>query len=405
MALIINYTTGYAGTGKSHSLIQKVNELPLDTTVVIAPTHKALARLREHLPIDIEIKTIHSLLGWIPTVNENAKKVEHIDSTHKLDKQLDEYSHIIIDEAGMMSEEMFLEITSKIELQLWDEETQEELDKTIVIECFLDPYQLLPVKGQQIQTDPETTTNLITQHRAESPDVVELYTKFVNYLDGSNSDDLSTPYSENVLPLDITKFQRGDRLLAYTNKAVGAWNTKIAKQLGITTYEGQEVQLGNMVDPIVCTRFIKPTVQDLLTWFEIGKLELQNKQISKRFLESSLKALINNKHIQFIESTETLGSKVYPVILGIGKANIVLKEAKQKAIDNKKYFKDVYALGRAFIMDYNFASTVHKSQGSEFDVVFIDKEDIQKSILNGYYYTYSRLMYVSISRAKNLIYI
>lgn len=397
MALIINYTTGYAGTGKSHSLIQKVNEFPLDTTVVIAPTHKALARLREHLPEDIEIKTIHSLLGWIPTVNENAKRVEHIDSTHKLDKQLDEYSHIIIDEAGMMSEEMFLEITSKIEMQLWDEETQEESDKTIVIECFLDPYQLLPVKGQQIQTDPEATTNLTTQHRAESLDVVALYTKFVNYLEGSNTDDLSTPYSENVLPLDISKFQRGDRLLAYTNKAVGEWNTKIAKQLNISKYEGQEVQLGNMVEPKLCVKFIKPTIQDLLTWFEIGKLELQNKQISKQFLESSLKALIDNKYIQFMEAID---NKVYPVILGIGKANIILKNAKQKAIENKKHFKDVYALGRAFIMDYSFASTVHKSQGSEWNNIFIDKIDIQKSIKNNYYETYARLMYVAISRSK-----
>jgi ATP-dependent exoDNAse (exonuclease V) alpha subunit len=56
-------------------------------------------------------------------------------------------------------------------------------------------------------------------------------------------------------------------------------------------------------------------------------------------------------------------------------------------------------------MDYSFATTVHKSQGSEFDVIFIDKTDIQKSILNRYYETYARLMYVSISRAKQIIYI
>jgi len=157
-----------------------------------------------------------------------------------------------------------------------------------------------------------------------------------------------------------------------------------------------------MLDTVICIQFINPTLKDLLSWFETGTLKLQNSQINKKFLESSLKALITNKNIKFIEGMD---SKVYPVILGVGKANIVLKEAKRKAVENKKHFKDVYALGRAYVMDYSFATTVHKSQGSEFDVVFIDKADIQKSILNKYYETYARLMYVAISRAKKLIYI
>lgn len=404
MAIEIEYTTGYAGTGKSHTLIGLVDTLPLETTVVIAPTHKALARLRAHLPggDKLEIKTIHALLGWIPTINENAQRVEHIDSTHKLEKELDDYTHVIIDEAGMMSEEMFTEIISKIETKLFEDEEQGAKEKHIKIHCFLDPYQLLPVKGQQIQTDPSTTTHLTTQYRSESLDVVALYTKFVHYLEGINSKDLSTPYSENVKPLDISQFKRGDRMLAYTNKAVGEWNQRIAKKLGITGYEGQEVQLGSMLDTKLCVKFVTPTLSELLQWYHSKQLKLQNSQMSAKFVESNLDALIKNKNIQFIEAMD---GKVYPVIVGVGKANIVLKEAKQKAIENRKMFKHVYALGRAYVMDYSFATTVHKSQGSEFSSVFIDKQDIQKSIINKYYETYARLMYVSLSRAKTTIWI
>ncbi len=402
MPLKIDYTTGYAGTGKSHTLIELVKTLPIPTTIIIAPTHKALARLRAHLPggEELEIKTIHALLGWIPMINENAKRVEHIDSTHKLDKELDEYTHIIIDEAGMMSEEMFFEITGKLENQIFDENQDEFKEPTIKIHCFLDPYQLLPVKGHQIMTDPETTTNLTTQYRSESSDVVKLYTKFVHYLEGINSKDLTVPYSENVKKFDIDQFKKGDRLLAFTNNAVGKWNKVIAKKLGITSYIGQEVQLGNMIDTKLVVEFVEPSIKDLISWFEIKKLVLQNNQIAKQFLESSLQALLANKNIKFIKA---LNNKVYPVIIGIDKANQVLKEAKEKAITNKKAFKVVYALGRAFTMDYTFASTVHKSQGSEFDTVFIDKLDIQKSIKNNYYETYARLMYVAISRAKMTI--
>jgi len=400
MALEINYTTGYAGTGKSHTLIELTNKLPSDTMVVLAPTHKALHRLKEHLAGGVEVKTIHALLGWIPAINENAQHINHIDTTIKLDKELGEYKNIIIDEAGMVSEDMFFEIIGKVEEYAVFEEDDSKIDVTI--HCFLDPYQLLPVKGQQIQTDPEFTTNLTKQYRSESSDVVRLYTKFVNYLEGTNNKDLTTPYSENVRKFDIKEFKRGDRLLAYTNKAVGQWNKNIAKQLGITGYEGQEVQLGSLLDTVLAIKFIKPTTKDLINWFETGKLELQNKQINKKFLEASLKALIDNKDIQFID---TIGGCIYPVIVGIDKANVALKKAKMKAIENKKYFKDVYALGRAYIMDYSFATTVHKSQGSEFDTVFVDKNDIKKSIMNSYYDTYVRLMYVSISRAKKFIYI
>ena len=397
--LNIKYTTGYAGTGKSTELIKKVNKLPIESSIVLAPTHKALDRLRKHLPKNIEIKTIHSLLGWIPSINEDASHINYIDSTIKLNKSLDEYTHIVIDEAGMLNEDMFLEIISKVEMYAGLEGDD---GKDVEIHCFLDPYQLLPVKGLQIQTDPLTTTNLTKQYRSEAPDIVELYTKFVMYLEGTNTKDLSTPYSDNVLPFDISKFKKGDRLLAYTNKAVGEWNSKIAKQFNISNYNNQEVQLGSMSDIIVCKQFIKPTINDLLLWFENSTLRLQNAQINKKFLEPSLKALITNKDIKFIVNDKDL---VYPVIVGIGNANIVLKAAKVKAIKNKKYFKDVYALGRAYIMDYSFATTVHKAQGSEFDTIFIDKPDIQKSIFKNYYNNYVRLMYVGISRAKKFLYV
>lgn len=400
MALDINYTTGYAGTGKSTSLLKKVKSLPSDSTIVIAPTHKALARLSGELPPEIEIKTIHSLLGWIPSINEDAEHINHIDTTIKLDRDLEDYSDIVIDEGGMMSEDMFTSIIAKIEAYAVFVDPEDERDVTI--HCYLDPYQTLPVKGKQIQIDPENTVDLTINYRAESLDVVDLYTKFVNYLKETNTSDLTTPYSENVLPLDLNQFKPSDRLLAYTNEAVGNWNKLIAKKLNIKSYVGQEVQLGNMIDTIKVDSFLIPTLPELLDWFENGRLKLQNRQINRKYLEVSLQALLDIKDINFIKDNNDF---IYPVLLGVGKAKTLLNKSKEDAVQDRKKFKKVYALGRAFIMDYNFATTVHKSQGSEFKNVFIDKKDIQKSIRNGYYMTYARLMYVAISRARNKVYI
>mgnify|MGYP002639038696 CR=1 FL=1 len=391
----INYTTGYAGTGKSTALLELLKVLP-ESSVVLAPTHKALARLRGSTDTDIELKTIHSLLGWIPGINENATHIAHIDTVIKLDKEMDEYTDIVIDEAGMMSEEMLMAITGNLE-ELNNFETDH-----ITLHLFLDPYQLLPVKGIQIETEPETTTNLTTQHRAESPDVVALFTKFVDYLQGSNIDDLTTPMSENVIHTSCIKaFKKGDRLLAYTNNCVGSWNKKIAMHLGITSYIGEEVQLGNQPDLYIVKGYFEPTLVELKNLYESGLLFMQNSQINKKFLDANLQALIDHKEIKFIEAE----GRIIPILEGIGHAYEVRNKAKEMAIKDKKNFKWVYALGRAFTMDYTFASTVHKSQGSEFNRVWIDKGDIQKSIFGGSYRNYARLMYVAISRAKQKIFV
>ena len=394
--MLINYITGYAGTGKSTKLLELLKKVKEDETIVLCPTHKSIKRLYSNTDSKVEIKTIHSMLGWIPSINEQAEHINHIDVTIKLDKEIEAYKHIIIDEGGMFSEDMFMELVSKIE-SIHNFETDD-----IIIDVFLDPYQLLPVKGKQIQLDPDTTTNLEVQYRSESKDIVNTFTKFVKYLQGLNLD-LTIKPSENVIFTNssLEGFEASDRFLGYTNEKVGYMNTLIAKELGITSYVGQEVQLGNMLDTIIVDEFYSPTIEELLMAYHLGNLKLQNNQVSAKFLEHSLQALIDHKDIQFIISEDY----TIPVILGIGNANNILRNAKARAVENKQMFKWVYALGRAYIMDYSFASTVHKAQGSEFDRVWISKSDIQRAIMNDYYGNYARLMYVAISRAKKKLFI
>ena len=397
MEIITNYTTGYAGTGKSTALLNKLKTLPYDTTVVIAPTHRALARLKPSIPGEIEIKTIHSLLGWIPTINEAAQHIRHIDSTVKLDKSLELYTDIV----------MLTDLISKLENLGYNSDgvciDEDIRDSKVVLHCYLDPYQLEPVKGSMIVVDEDNCTNLTTQYRAESPDVVELFTKFVHYIEGSNTTDLTVKYSSNIHKLNIANFKKGDRLLAYTNETVGAWNKAIAKKLGITSYIGQEVQLGSMTDTIVVESIddIK-NIDKLISMYEGGILKLQNSNINKRFYIQAFRDLVSNKNIEFM--TATNGS-VYPVVIGIYNHYKVMRAAKELAVKNRSKFSAVYALGRAYVMDYTFATTVHKSQGSEFNNVFVDKGDIKRAILPNYYTAYARLMYVAISRCIKNLYI
>ena len=406
----IEYITGYAGTGKSTALLKQLTTIAgkdKDDTIVLCPTHKAAHRLLPKIPFGIEIKTIHSLLGWIPAINENAEKIEHIDIVAKTDRKIEEYNTFIIDEGGMMSEEMFMELIAKIEdARSFDTEG-------IKIYVYLDPYQLLPVKGRQIQLDEEFTTKLTTQHRAESPDVVALFTKFVEFLEGTNTKDLKIDFSDNVKKVstteavqlfDITK----DRLLAYTNEVVGWYNKEISIYNGIQSFVGQYVQLGSNPDLVYVEDMIDKSsvvLSDVITWYLDSELLLQNSKVSTKYMELEFSSLLKLDGIEFAKIAINGTTKIVPVVLGIYNAYSLTKQIKAAAIKDKKNYKFIYALNKAYTMDYKFASTVHKAQGSEFDAVFVDVNDIKKSILPNYYDTYARLMYVALSRAKKRVYI
>mgnify|MGYP003619499699 FL=1 len=406
----IEYITGYAGTGKSTALLKQLTTIAgkdKDDTIVLCPTHKAAHRLLPKIPFGIEIKTIHSLLGWIPAINENAEKIEHIDIVAKTDRKIEEYNTFIIDEGGMMSEEMFMELVAKIE------DARNFDTDGIKIYVYLDPYQLLPVKGRQIQLDEEFTTKLTTQHRAESPDVVALFTKFVEFLEGTNTKDLKIDFSENVKKVstteavqlfDITK----DRLLAYTNEVVGWYNKEISIYNGIQSFVGQQVQLGSNPDLVYVEDMIDKSsvvLSDVITWYLDGELLLQNSKISAKYMELEFSTLLKLDGVEFAKVAINGTTKIVPVVLGIYNAYSLTKQIKAAAIKDKKNYKFIYALNKAYTMDYKFASTVHKAQGSEFDAVFVDVNDIKKSILPNYYDTYARLMYVALSRAKKRVYI
>ena len=406
----IEYITGYAGTGKSTALLKQLTTIAgkdKDDTIVLCPTHKAAHRLLPKIPFGIEIKTIHSLLGWIPAINENAEKIEHIDIVAKTDRKIEEYNTFIIDEGGMMSEEMFMELVAKIE------DARNFDTDGIKIYVYLDPYQLLPVKGRQIQLDEEFTTKLTTQHRAESPDVVALFTKFVEFLEGTNTKDLKIDFSENVKKVstteavqlfDITK----DRLLAYTNEVVGWYNKEISVYNGIQSFVGQHVQLGSNPDLVYVEDMIDKSdvvLSDVITWYLDNNMLLQNSNISAKYMELEFSSLLKLDGIEFAKVAINGTTKIVPVVLGIYNAYSLTKQIKAAAIKDKKNYKFIYALNKAYTMDYKFASTVHKAQGSEFDAVFVDVNDIKKSILPNYYDTYARLMYVALSRAKKKVYI
>lgn len=82
------------------------------------------------------------------------------------------------------------------------------------------------------------------------------------------------------------------------------------------------------------------------------------------------------------------------------KTNYKHELAKKRGDAWKKYlsFKDCVVC-----VDFPHALTVHKSQGSTYENVFLDMEDLGKCADKDYD-LYLRLMYVAVSRASDKVY-
>ena len=79
------------------------------------------------------------------------------------------------------------------------------------------------------------------------------------------------------------------------------------------------------------------------------------------------------------------------------------KKHKQELLNEAKrtnYWKDFYDFSENFVVaKHLYSMTVHKAQGSTFEEVYIDYDDIVAANP----YTASRLLYVALSRAKSKV--
>jgi len=97
---------GYAGTGKTFLVGKLVGALAGKFRLAIAaPTHKALSVLAAKIDATVDFLTVHSLLGYKMTANDDVKVAER-DRPPSIDK----FDFIFIDEASMIGSKFFSDI-------------------------------------------------------------------------------------------------------------------------------------------------------------------------------------------------------------------------------------------------------------------------------------------------------
>ena len=378
---------GYAGTGKTFvvgHLVDRLAEEDVSVTVC-APTHKAVQVMSEEIENDeVATRTLHSFLGLQLQPQQ--------DGAYELvDEEERQFSKgvVIVDEASMIGQKEWAFIESTPFWLQW---------------VFVgDPAQLPPVNEDPSPALEIPGPKLEKVHRqAEGNPIVNLATDVRDRSGGRFESDfqngkgvgitknresflgsLLQAFSDRSFDEDVTFA----RVLAYRNDTVGWYNQRIRKALhgedaprfvpgewivaGETWYNESERQITNSEEVSVEEAGIETyTAPDQREW-TVWDLEVSS---AREGQSRTLKVLHEEEWDRYQSA---------------------LKRRKEKAQEDPSKWDRYYDLREQFArVDYAYATTVHKAQGSTYDTVFVDYRDLRQC--NGP--EKNALLYVAVTR-------
>ncbi len=416
------YITGAAGTGKTTDLSYSVtycidNDIPY---VVCAYTHKACGILRSKLPSNALVMTLHSLLKKRPTINTDATSTSHINQNIRLGDLEEPPRVMFLDEYSFVGERDYTDIR----------DSQEQEGKPPMKVVWLgDPHQLPPV-GDQPAVIPEGDYQVVLtkQYRNDNPLQGPL-TKLIGMMSGAAPEPLlSVPgyFERNLDIVDSYMNCTEDKvILAFTNERVQWLNQAIAgKDL---PDEGEELFSPNTHKHYKFVRWVPPEyVTHIDIHFSDGPLILGSKY-------KTLENLIDTGLCDFAEVIDDFGdTKIFATVYGHYDYKVTKEKLEREAVSLNREIEQQYpdvkaaqwarmnntsplAKKRAkawrdclsfkdcvICLDFSYAVTVHKSQGSTYHSVFVDTNDLYKCAQRNFP-MYLRLMYVAISRASKYV--
>lgn len=413
--------TGPAGTGKSFltaKIIDEIYKLKKENSIydsrdiyVTAPTHKAkkvIDHMLKNYNLDIKSQTIHSYLNLIKIYDLKKGIEKFIIHSSKISYA----SLLIVDESSMISKDIYKFIIELVE--------ENHVNTVLFIGDF---YQLLPINqgfNDVFKLKKQYSLSEIVRQK-ENNEIIKLSTKIRDRIASKKYSDLRDIFYQHKNHLDIEFFNdeelfiedfcknpnwyNEDKILtSYTNKSIDNFNKKIRNKFWLekgiinpasfltldklrfkkSLYADSDL---NHRDKTLYVNSDEVTIYNaVLTNDMIHKLQVWNCKVLEK-PNRSFNVLSDNsiKFFQYkLEEYKTIAKE---------QQNSVFKMAYWK-----KYFrlKDAYAN-----VQYIFASTIHKLQGSTYDTVYIDlsfinNNNISKDLLY-------RLIYVAITRARKNI--
>ncbi len=407
---------GYAGTGKTtitQILIKRCQSLRIALT---ASTHKAAQSLfraayqwgNEHL----EAMTIHRLLGLVVR--------QHLGETYlspEGQNRLDKYDLVLVDECSMVNQDLW---------KILQEQAQLSGSKFIFIG---DPAQLPPVGETESATFAITPYSELTQVMRQAGgnpigfalDQIRLNLEHTQpvptteLIADNRQGIVSVKTRGNFLKFALKAFAadafQSDpdyaRLLAWRNQEVSKLNQFVRKQLygeSVPRFlPGERLMARDtVVDPSSGRILLNSCGEVTILSAEEGEAHGYKAWILEITTEEDIHLKLPILHEQAFSVFEETKQLTLTMALEANR-EAKLSRSRQTQAAQMKAWKEVERYNSLFAnLDYCYALTVHKSQGSQFQNVFVLDRDLQ---LNSNLRERNQLRYVAYSRAVERLFI
>ena len=437
---------GYAGTGKTSLMEIIAKKLGRNRHIVFtATTHAAAAVLKSRVEkLGYDAYTVHKAFGINVELDEkqeeyDAKQLVNVIRTSKI---LYPNSVVIIDEASMINEAQY-EVLSTL--------TKELKLKVIYVG---DKAQLAPVKENQISKVFRSETNrqveLTQVERTGDNAILKEATALRDGQELSNKSEFNTegkgvayvkPSNKQSIKDIVQKFApklRNNpnyfRVLAFTNATVASYNQAVRKALGYEDfiprvgepmlgyknygYHYGEYDLINSGSYVV-TSVGEPTIRT----YKLGNEDLEFKTVLIGLSDS----LGGTHFFYYVDIKGNSQNRINATRLAQLKINLwqeykraTNSKQKKETLNQINYIDEFLAVNDTItkggktlvekVIDFGYAMTVHKSQGSTFKNVILDEDDINNARSKKFENTditvadvKKQLEYVGVTRATDTV--
>lgn len=389
---------GYAGTGKSYSitLLAKSGLLKPSEICFTAPTNKAVKVLRNYLDgAGLQAspsKTIYSLLGLSLQANGEVKELTKPEEP----VDLSAFRVIVVDEASMVNRFLMSAIEDAF------------MDWKVPFLFMGDPAQLPPVgeiSSPVWKIEPYSELTTVMRYGNSMLDLATAIRLQVDNPFPKIKIETNPPvfrlsradWLEAILT-NLELFKSGDaKVIAWRNVTVDLYNQYIRKAI----FGFQEAKLHSWLpgDKIVATAHLK---------------DLDDNTFMKTDEEATILDCAIGFHPKFQEveifnllCLDELDKKVTIRALtpdGKFHLNNRLNELSMEAKSGKKYkWREFWQLKEAFNeVRHSYAITSHRSQGSSYELTFVDLEDLMANRNRPEAF---RALYVACTRQRRELYI
>lgn len=431
---------GPGGVGKTYLVRTIIKNCNISYSMIglATPTHKACRVLRTSLGADVNCKvnTLQSDLGLRLNFDVEKFDINNPPFDPKSKPKIDEYQLYIVDEASMINKGLSTYLERKL---------KENRIKLIYIG---DDHQLAPVNEKFSPAFKGIKTHKLTQIVRQEEDnplipLLDMLRKdidnksydFLNYIskvkegfDETNTKGFRVLECRDFNKEVITQFSDPQittntdsvRILSYTNMCVSSWN-KFIREIIIKDGEKSVITNNDLITSYttIVDEFNSIIIRNSEDYI-INDIVNYNHPIYKiKGFMIKFQAIHGGeiaKPLFVLDHTDGFSVQMYMKL-----SNSLIEHAKRarrnmRASAWKEYykFKEGCLLATNIVrtngeilysrdLDYGFAQTVHKSQGSTYDNVMIDVNDIVYD-KNGRPYTdvveTNKRLYVALSRAK-----